>query len=214
MQRIRDYSTSQLNRVNENYIFQRQRLRKFSAQNYLKIRETRKYTQKTLTKVMDNLPALYLDLSTCRQGLGERQDSLAAFEEDPNIIQCLELGSFPEELSRDSSSLYFTPSSTPLKPGAFPSEDFKFPTGNISTPKRYRFKSKSFSNFLPLWKNNGGTPPPSGGGTVETEVVVEKENHEEDYITILPPRKDSKDETDKESLDFLSAKSVNIEPSP
>jgi hypothetical protein len=40
--------------------------RKFSAQNYLKIRETRKYTQKTLNRVLDNMPALYLDLSSCR----------------------------------------------------------------------------------------------------------------------------------------------------
>jgi len=37
MSRIRDYSANQLDRVHENYIFQRQRLRKFSAQNYLKV---------------------------------------------------------------------------------------------------------------------------------------------------------------------------------
>ena len=92
MQRIRDYSTSQLDRAHENYIFQvlpkpgnhvnqlytkpgnpvpisqRQRLRKFSAQNYLKMRETGKYTQRTLNKVIESLPPLYLDLSNCRQG--------------------------------------------------------------------------------------------------------------------------------------------------
>ena len=76
MHRIRDYSNGQLERVNENYIFQRQKLRKFSAQNYLKIKETKKYTQKTLGKAMENLPALYLDLTACRQGLRERQPSL------------------------------------------------------------------------------------------------------------------------------------------
>ena len=43
--------------------FQRQRLRKFSAQNYLKMRETGKYTQRTLNKVIESLPPLYLDLS-------------------------------------------------------------------------------------------------------------------------------------------------------
>lgn len=37
MSRIRDYSANQLDRVYENYIFQRQRLRKFSAQNYLRV---------------------------------------------------------------------------------------------------------------------------------------------------------------------------------
>ena len=82
MARIRDYSTSQLQRVHENYYFQRQRLRKFNAQNYLKMRETRQYTRRTLQKVMENLPALYLDLTTCRQGMGERQSSL---EWNPNV---------------------------------------------------------------------------------------------------------------------------------
>ena len=82
MQRIRDYSTGQLDRVHENYIFQRQRLRKFSAQNYLRVRATGKSTQRTLNKVMESLPPLYLDFSTCRQGLGaggsiaDRQESI------------------------------------------------------------------------------------------------------------------------------------------
>lgn len=66
MSRIRDYSTNQLDRVHENYIFQRQRLRKFSAQNYLKVRATGQYTQRTLNKVIENIPPLYLDLSNCR----------------------------------------------------------------------------------------------------------------------------------------------------
>ena len=82
MSRIRDYSTNQLHRVHENYIFQRQRLRKYNAQNYLKMRETRQYTRRTLQKVMENLPALYMDLTTCRQGLGDRQPSIIW---DPNI---------------------------------------------------------------------------------------------------------------------------------
>ena len=76
MQRIRDYSSVQLERVNENYIFQRQKLRKFSAANYLKMREGKKYTQKTLNKVMENLPALYLEMSSCRQGMGDRHNSI------------------------------------------------------------------------------------------------------------------------------------------
>ena len=82
MARIRDYSTSLLEKHHENYVFQRQRLRKFNAQNYLKMRETRQYTRRTLQKVMESLPALYLDLTTCRQGLGERAGSI---EWDPNV---------------------------------------------------------------------------------------------------------------------------------
>ena len=82
MARIRDYSSSQLERLHENYVFQRQRLGKFNAQNYLKMRETRQYTRRTLQKVMESLPALYLDLTTCRQGLGERAGSI---EWDPTI---------------------------------------------------------------------------------------------------------------------------------
>merc|ERR1719369_738034 len=65
--KMREYSNSQLARSHENYIFQRQRLRKFSAQNYLKIRETGKYTQKTLNRVLENMPAV-ADLTSCRQG--------------------------------------------------------------------------------------------------------------------------------------------------
>ena len=66
LNKIRDYSNSQLAKSHENYIFQRQRLRKFSAQNYLKIRETGKYTQKTLNRVLENMPAVG-DLTNCRQ---------------------------------------------------------------------------------------------------------------------------------------------------
>ncbi len=84
MNRIRDYSSGQLDRVHENYIFQRQRLRKFSAQNYLRMRATGKSTQRTLNKVIENLPPLYLDLSNCRQGMGGRQESMH-FPDDFNI---------------------------------------------------------------------------------------------------------------------------------
>ncbi|XP_040573229.1 uncharacterized protein [Lepeophtheirus salmonis] len=215
MQRIRDYSASQLNRVNENYIFQRQRLRKFSAQNYLKIRETRKSTQKTVTKVMDNLPALYLDLSACRQGLGDRRDSIAVDTDDLNMIQCLELGAFPDEMTPESS-LYFTPSSTPIRPFPINSFDFKernpykdvYSNSSSETPKRYRFKSKSFSNFLPLWKNNGSNSLP--GNTAETKVVVEKENHDDDYISV--PTEEDKHTSDNE--EYSSIKSVDGESNP
>lgn len=116
MQRIRDYSSGQMDKVHENYIFQRQRLRKFSAQNYLKVRATGKYTQQTLNRVMDNIPPLYLDLSTCRQGMGNRQESVLFPQEF--IIGQLEMDEdgYAKELPfRDDTSLYFTPVGTPLR---------------------------------------------------------------------------------------------------
>ncbi|CAB4068644.1 unnamed protein product [Lepeophtheirus salmonis] len=194
MPKNRDYSASQLNRVNENYIFQRQRL---------------------LTKVMDNLPALYLDLSACRQGLGDRRDSIAVDTDDLNMIQCLELGAFPDEMTPESS-LYFTPSSTPIRPFPINSFDFKernpykdvYSNSSSETPKRYRFKSKSFSNFLPLWKNNGSNSLP--GNTAETKVVVEKENHDDDYISV--PTEEDKHTSDNE--EYSSIKSVDGESNP
>ena len=63
----------QLTKLHENYIFQRQRLRKFSVQNYVKIRETGKYTQKTLNRVIESMPTL-TEMTNCRQGAPEWDD--------------------------------------------------------------------------------------------------------------------------------------------
>ena len=63
--RMRDYSNMQLTKLHENYIFQRQRLRKFSVQSYVKIRETGKYTQKTLNRVIESMPTL-TEMTNCR----------------------------------------------------------------------------------------------------------------------------------------------------
>ena len=135
MHRIRDYSAGQLERVHENYIFQRQKLRKFSAQNYLKMRETSKYTRRTVNKVMETLPSLYLDLTACRQGLAGsgRQGSLEWKEDEfveglpvplppppapPGAIHGIHHSksyTFAEGLGseRRSESVYFTPNGTP-----------------------------------------------------------------------------------------------------
>jgi hypothetical protein len=48
---------------------------------FKKKQETGMYTRRTLTKVMENIP-LYLDLTTCRQGLGDRQTSIEWAEPD------------------------------------------------------------------------------------------------------------------------------------
>ncbi len=71
--RVREYSNMQLTKLHENYIFQRQRLRKFSVQNYVKIRETGKYTQKTLNRVIESMPTL-TEMTNCRQGAPEWDD--------------------------------------------------------------------------------------------------------------------------------------------
>ena len=80
--RVREYSNMQLTKLHENYIFQRQRLRKFSVQNYVKIRETGKYTQKTLNRVIESMPTL-TDMANCHQGQGGPEWE----EEDEDIPQ-------------------------------------------------------------------------------------------------------------------------------
>lgn len=71
---MRDYSTSQLNWVRENYVFQRNKIRKFSAHQVLRLRESYKYQQQTLNKVLENLPNLYFD--NCRSGSCGKSDSM------------------------------------------------------------------------------------------------------------------------------------------
>lgn len=71
---MRDYSTSQLNWVRENYVFQRNKIRKFSAHQVLRLRESYKYQQQTLAKVLENLPNLYFD--NCRSGSCGKSDSM------------------------------------------------------------------------------------------------------------------------------------------
>merc|ERR1712227_379928 len=79
LNKMRDYSNLQLVKSHENYIFQRQRLRKFSAQNYLKIRETGKYTRKTLNRVLENMPTL-TEMTNCRGGPDWEEE-----EEEPPV---------------------------------------------------------------------------------------------------------------------------------
>ncbi|XP_043208453.1 leucine-rich repeat and immunoglobulin-like domain-containing nogo receptor-interacting protein 3 isoform X2 [Amphibalanus amphitrite] len=74
VRRVRDYSLGQMNRVHENYIFQRNRIRKFSAHQRVRLRETYKYQQKTLNKLLETLPDLYLQ--NCRTGTCQRTESM------------------------------------------------------------------------------------------------------------------------------------------
>ncbi|XP_022192195.2 uncharacterized protein LOC111050223 [Nilaparvata lugens] len=66
MRRVRDYSNGQLSWVRENYVFQRSRIRKFSSHQVLWFRESYKYQQQTLNKILENLPSLYFE--NCRSG--------------------------------------------------------------------------------------------------------------------------------------------------
>jgi len=144
--RLRDYSNGQLAKSYENYIFQRQRLRKFSAQNYLKIRETGKYTQKTLNRVLENMPALYVDLTSCRQGqwAGEQREEGEDFRDDPRSP---ELEMIPEEVQ----SLYFTPSGTPSR--EMPHDGITSPMGRGK--KGHKRMVSNLSNFFPFWWGMG-----------------------------------------------------------
>ncbi|XP_065556941.1 uncharacterized protein LOC136025126 [Artemia franciscana] len=80
MRKLNDYSTDRLQRVRTNYLTQRDRISRFSAQQLLRLRESAKYQQRTLNKIIENLPSLYLD--NCRTGgPGIRTDSIY-FEDD------------------------------------------------------------------------------------------------------------------------------------
>lgn len=112
---MREYSASQLNWVKENYVFQRNRIRKFSSHQILRFRESYKYQQATLGKLMETLPSLYLD--NCRSGSCGKTDS-GLFELDPaSIDMYMKKNMFPgmpygegadDTISR--LSVYYTPS--------------------------------------------------------------------------------------------------------
>jgi hypothetical protein len=158
--RMREYSNSQLAKSHENYIFQRQRLRKFSAQNYLKIRETGKYTQKTLNRVLENMPAVG-DLTNCRQG--QNPDW-----EGDGVGGDIQLRTIEEleglELEGDGS-LYFTPTGTPMREaGLGPCSPGAGPEGR----RTHRRMVSNLSNFFPFWWGMGQTDT-----AVTTVAIVE-----------------------------------------
>ncbi|KAF7270886.1 uncharacterized protein LOC143204824 [Rhynchophorus ferrugineus] len=123
VRKVRDYSTSQLNWVRENYVFQRNKIRKFSSHKVLQLRETYKYQQQTLNKVLENLPSLYFE--NCRAGTCGRAESLVF---DPNDIEGVDfyIKSKIEQLSnldevtdtenmtQSRLSLYYTPTERSL----------------------------------------------------------------------------------------------------
>lgn len=90
MKKVRGAGTAQLNWVRENYVFQRNKIRKFSAHQVLRLREGYKYQQQTLNKVLENLPSFYFE--NCRGrvdedgGLADEEGMTIYFGGKPNDL--------------------------------------------------------------------------------------------------------------------------------
>ena len=157
----------QLTKLHENYIFQRQRLRKFSAQNYLKIRETGKYTQKTLNRVIENMPTL-TEITNCRGGPDWDEDE----DEDP-----VEMLMMP--CREETQSLYFTPTGTPLREVVSP--DMTTKGGKRKSHKRM---VSNLSNFLPFWWGMGQTEMEATTNTVGTTIAIVETEKQDCSVSI------------------------------
>lgn len=157
----------QLTKLHENYIFQRQRLRKFSAQNYLKIRETGKYTQKTLNRVIENMPTL-TEITNCRGGPDWDE------EEDEDPVEMLMM-----PCREETQSLYFTPTGTPLREVVSP--DMTTKGGKRKSHKRM---VSNLSNFLPFWWGMGQTEMEATTNTVGTTIAIVETEKQDCSVSI------------------------------
>lgn len=99
--------------MRENYVFQRDRVQKFSSHQVLRFRESYKYQQQTLNKILENLPSLYLD--NCRGSSCSRSESSVFVEHRDGVdVQVEDAGALDER-----ESVYYTPSElseSPLSP--------------------------------------------------------------------------------------------------
>ena len=147
--RVREYSNMQLTKLHENYIFQRQRLRKFSVQNYVKIRETGKYTQKTLNRVIESMPTL-TEMTNCRQGGPGPDWDDDDDDQDPQMELMM-------MIREENQSLYYTPQDTPVRevplPPQLTSPDITVKDNNKR--KSHKRMVSNLSNFLPFWWGMG-----------------------------------------------------------
>lgn len=151
---MRDYSTGQLNWVRENYVFQRNKIRKFSAHQVLRLREGYKYQQQTLNKVLENLPNLYLD--NCRNG---KNGSVIFDPTDLNSIAEID-EYFKAKLSNmatfasidDIPSAYYTPtefsSASPQGPGFIDGIHINYIEDGPPLPFDTQFNLPSTSSIL------------------------------------------------------------------
>uniref|UniRef100_A0A0K8THX7 Ig-like domain-containing protein n=3 Tax=Lygus hesperus TaxID=30085 RepID=A0A0K8THX7_LYGHE len=117
VKRVKEYSNGQLTWVRENYVFQRNRIRKFSTHKVLRFRESYKYQQQTLNKVLENLPSLYLD--NCRNGSCSKNDANGHPEHldhdfEVYVKTAEPCNIIPEHISLEEAnecqSVYYTPS--------------------------------------------------------------------------------------------------------
>lgn len=102
--------------MRENYVFQRNRIRKFSAHQAFRFRETYKYQQQTLNKLLENLPSLYLE--NCRSGSCGRTDSVmfestgVSYGQETTYFRHVAVGTDEESMepwSQSRQSVYYTP---------------------------------------------------------------------------------------------------------
>lgn len=112
VKRVKEYSNGQLSWVRENYVFQRNRIRKFSSHQVLRFRESYKYQQQTLNKLLENLPNLYLE--NCRNGSCSKSESSEGNQEEANFEVYIK--SKVDEVNLDCQSIYYTPSELSQSP--------------------------------------------------------------------------------------------------
>ncbi|KAH7969354.1 hypothetical protein HPB52_016988 [Rhipicephalus sanguineus] len=106
-----DYGVGQIDRLRENYVFQRNRIRKFSAHHLYKLRENYKLQQQHLNKILENL-----NLESCRS-VCARTDSIifdpAEIGLDPPPLGMLPppviFPLFMDEDTESQISAYYTP---------------------------------------------------------------------------------------------------------
>jgi hypothetical protein len=122
VKRVRDYSTNQLNWVRENYVFQRNRIKKFSVHQAFRLRETCKYQQQTLNKLLENLPSL--NLENCRSGACGQTDSIN-FDSSTFSDELRHVG-VSTEWCRSRQSVYYTPTEL-LSPSVPPRPRYYIP---------------------------------------------------------------------------------------
>jgi len=80
--KVYDYTVERLQTVQRNYVSQRSKVRKFSAHQLIRLREKYKFQQKTLNKILENLPAFYID--SCRTATCARTDSVY-FQDETDV---------------------------------------------------------------------------------------------------------------------------------
>merc|ERR1712029_622569 len=173
--------------------------RKFSVQNYVKIRETGKYTQKTLNRVIESMPTLQ-DMTNCRQGGPDwEQDDE---EEDPGHMELM-------MIKEENPSLYFTPSGTPMR---------EMEVDGVSSVKRKSHKRmvSNLSNFLPFWWGMGQSDGTELGNNNTTTTVAVIEQHVknsgdtavDESLTLVIHNNDSSNEESTQNNDSSNEEST------